>query len=77
MTMNIYVQKVVEFYLEGDPIPKTGIVSSIDGDQIFIKIQHGERHGELVIVNPDDVIDDSFDSYDCLDQKLYAWDNGD
>jgi hypothetical protein len=30
-----------------------------------------------VVVDPDDVIDDSFDSYDCLDEKLYAWDNGD
>lgn len=77
MSMNIYTQKVVEFYLDDDPLPKTGIVNNIDGEQVLIKVQHGELHGQLVVVNIDDVVDDSFDSYDCSDEKLYAWDNGD
>lgn len=76
MSMNIYPQRVVEFYLDDDPIPKTGIVNSIDQDQILIKVQHGERHGDLVVVNKSDIIDDSFDKYDTSDEKLYAWYDG-
>lgn len=77
MTMNIKPNTVVEFYLDNDPIPKTGFVNGVDGDQVLIKIQHGELHGEHVVVDISDIVDDSFDSFELSDEKLYAWDNGD
>ena len=74
--MNIIPNTVVEFYLDNDPIPKIGIVNGTDGDQVLIKIQHGEMHGALVVVNIADIVDDSFDKYDTSDEKLYAWYDG-
>jgi hypothetical protein len=76
MAMNITPNTLVEFYIENDPIPKTGIINAVDRDQVLIKVQHGELHGESVVVNISDIVDDSFDKYDTLDQKLYAWYDG-
>lgn len=74
--MNIKVNDIVEFYLDDDFVPKTGVVDRIDGDQVLIKVQHGILHDKYVVVNMFDIVDDSFDKYDTSDEKLYAWYDG-
>jgi len=76
MDMNIEPFAVYDFYLENDPIPKSGVVTDINGDKLLMKVLHGELHGNLVTINVADIIDDSFDKYDTSDQKLYAWHDG-
>jgi hypothetical protein len=74
--MNIKLHTTVEFYLENDPIPKTGFILDIIEDNIEIRIEHGEMHGQVVIVHRSDIIDDSFDNFELGDEKLYSWHDG-
>ena len=74
--MNFKPFTLYEFYLEGNSVPQTGVVTNVEGDKILMKIEHGDRHGDLVFVNASDIVDDSFDRYDTADQKLYAWYDG-
>jgi len=76
MSMNIKLNTVVEFYIEDDPIPKSGIILEIVEDDIKIRIEHGEMHGQVVIVHRLDIIDDSFDNFQLGDEKLYSWHDG-
>jgi len=76
MSMNIKLHTTVEFYLENDPIPKTGFILDIIEDNIEIRIEHGEMHGQVVIVHRSDIIDDSFDNFELGDEKLYSWHDG-
>lgn len=76
MTMNIKVNDVVEFYLDNDFVPKTGIVIAMIEDLVKIRIEYGELHGKEVVIESCDIIDDSFDKYDTSDEKLYAWYDG-
>lgn len=73
--MNIKVSDIVEFYLEDDFVPKTGVVIGMREDLVKIRIEHGELHGKEVVIEAADIVDDSFDEYDCSDEKLYSWDN--
>jgi hypothetical protein len=77
MTMNIEPFSKYEFYIGNDPIPKSGIAIDINENKVSMQVLHGELHGDLVIVDVSDIIDDSFDSFELGDEKLYAWDNGD
>jgi hypothetical protein len=76
MPMNIKLNTTTEFYLENDPIPKTGFILDIVEDDVEVRIEHGEMHGQVVVVNRSDIIDDSFDRYNASDEKLYAWYDG-
>lgn len=76
MLMNIKLNTTAEFYLENDPIPKTGFILDIVEDDVEVRIEHGEMHGQVVIIHRSDIIDDSFDRYNASDEKLYAWYDG-
>ena len=74
--MNTNVNDIVEFYLGWDTIPKKGLVTKISGNDVWVKIQHGELHNQEFVVVVDDIIDDSFDKYNTSDEKLVAWYDG-
>ena len=76
MTMNIKLNTIVEFYLKNDPIPKSGFVLEIMDSDIKVRVEHGELHGQVVIVDYLDIIDDSFDNFELGDEKLYSWHDG-
>jgi len=74
--MSKYLHTVVDFYLEGDSVPKTGYVVSELDNIAKIRVEHGPNHGLLFDVEFDNIIDDSFESFELEDQKLYSWYDG-
>ena len=74
--MSKYLHSVVEFYLDGDSVPKSGYVIEESDISIRVTIEHGPMHGEVFDVEFDNIIDDTFDKYALDDEKLYAWYDG-
>lgn len=74
--MSKYLHTVVDFYLEGDSIPKTGYVVSEIDNIVKIRVEHGPCHGLFFNVELENIIDDSFEGFDSEDQKLYSWYDG-
>lgn len=75
--MNIKINDIVDFYFDGDPIPKNGIICEINGDHIWVRVLHGELHNQELIVQRDNIIDDMYDEYGPSEERIYSWSSGD
>ena len=74
--MSKYLHSVVDFYWATDTVPRTGYVVSESDGIAKIRIEHGSLHGVIVDVEINNIIDDSFDSFETDDEKLYSWYDG-
>lgn len=46
-------------------------------DILIVKIEYGKFHGQVVRIFESEVCSSMYDKYECSDEKMYSWYDGD
>lgn len=85
MSIKDYLHTQIEFVnFDLSDKKQTGFVVDIEeSDQteeidnvLIVKVEYGPHHGQLVRVFESEICSSMYDEYECSDEKMYSWYDG-